>query len=207
MSEADGMKRLSLAGLLVALGCSGPISLDRAIWPQHAREYSAVMSANAPTPRDAWYAHRATTEVKSVDEIRRTDEALSPTRNPFDARKDGEAVSRGAVLFRENCARCHGADVAGHGPDMLAAHPTKSFRAFDKRFAVTLHGGAPRTWFEKISEGYGDEVAYPQGTSRAMPAFGEVLAREQIWLVITYLQSLDVYARPPPETQATTHAD
>jgi mono/diheme cytochrome c family protein len=27
-----------------------------------------------------------------------------------------------------------------------------------------------------------------------MPAFGEILAREQIWLVVTYLQSLDVDA-------------
>ncbi len=65
---------------------------------------------------------------------------------------------------------------------------------FGKRFAVTLHGGAPRAWFKKISEGFGAPVTYPTGPGTAMPAFKDVLAREQIWLVITYLQSLDAYA-------------
>jgi len=77
----------------------------------------------------------------------------------------------------------------------LPEAPTKDFHAFGKRFAVTLHKGAPRSWFRKINEGYGDTVTYPDGAGPAMPAFGQKLAREQIWLVITYLQSLDVYAK------------
>ena len=43
---------------------------------------------------------------------------------------------------------------------------------------------------------------YPTGPSQAMPAFGDVLAREQIWLVVTYLQSLDMYAQPAPTAES-----
>ena len=198
------MKQLAIVGVVVALGCSGPIALDRAIQPKHAAEYEKAMAAGASTPREAFYTQRAATTGQTIDDVRREDEALSTTRNPFNARTDSDAVSRGAVVFRENCARCHGADVGGNGPDMLADHPTKDFHAFGKRFAVTLHGGAPRTWFKKISEGYGDEVTYPTGRSRAMPAFGDELAREQIWLAVTYLQSLDKDAQAAHGPKATT---
>jgi mono/diheme cytochrome c family protein len=58
-----------------------------------------------------------------------------------------------------------------------------NFHRFGVRFAVTLHGGAPRKWFDRISNG----VVGPP----AMPAFKDTLAREQIWLTVTYLQSLD----------------
>lgn len=189
--------------LIVGVGCSGPVPLDRAIWPQHEREYAAAQQATSGSVREAWLAYRAQEEAKPVAEFRAADETLSTTRNPFDARRDLEAVSRGALIFRDNCARCHGYGMRGNGPDMLASHPAQDFHAFGKRFAVTLHGGAPRAWFRTISEGYGPEVKYLTGTSRAMPAFGDVLAREQIWLVITYLQSLDIYARPASQRSAS----
>ena len=93
-------------------------------------------------------------------------------------------IQQGDSLFNNGtCTRCHGEDVRGNGPDMLSDHPTKDFHAFGKRFAVTLHGGAPRSWFRKIVEGHGPEVEYPAGRSRVMPAFGDTLSREQIWLV------------------------
>lgn len=192
------MSKLAPTILLMVMGCSGPIAMQRAIWPQHEREFAQRRDLALPTPREAWYVWQAERRGESIEAVRAADMALSTTRNPFDARRDGAAVSRGAILFREQCARCHGMDVGGNGPEMLAEHPTKDFHAFDKRFAATLHGGAPRTWFQKISNGYGDEVEYPDGRGPAMPAFGQTLAREQIWLVITYLQSLDMYAQSPP---------
>ena len=197
------MKKAYFCALLFVYGCSGPIPLDRAIWPEHEQEYAQAIGRAAAMPQDAWYARRARHEGSSIDDVRAADEALSTTRNPFNARTCPEAVSRGAVIFENHCARCHGTDARGNGPHMLAAHPTKDFHSFDKRFAVTLHGGAPRTWFRKINEGYGEMVEYPDGASRAMPAFGDTLAREQIWYVITYLQSLDMYAQPKDDTAKT----
>ena len=59
---------------------------------------------------------------------------------------------------------------------------------------ATLHGGAPKTWFQKINDGYTAQATNPDGTPIAMPPFRDVMAREQIWLTITYLQSLDIDA-------------
>jgi mono/diheme cytochrome c family protein len=198
------MKRALLVAALLLTGCRGPIPLNMAIYPQHEREYSAAMAADPSSPRDAWYAYLAKKEGKSVDAIRMADQALSTTHNPFNARTDHDAVSRGAVIFENQCARCHGADAQGNGPDMLPGHPTRNFHSFGNRFAATIHGGAPRTWFRKIENGSGDMLAYPAGRSHAMPAFGDKLAREQIWSVITYLQSLDMYARPAEESTPST---
>ena len=184
------------AGLLS--GCAGPIAVDRAIWPEHRAEFDALQPASDGSLRQAWYAHTA--RMADIDplEAETRDSTLSTIRNPFNARTDAAAVSRGAVIFEAWCQRCHGSDLRGNGPDMLAAHPTKDWHRFGARFAATLHGGAPRTWFKKIDEGYGDPAPYPTGETPAMPAFRGILAREQIWLVITYLQSLDIHHQPRP---------
>lgn len=193
------MKRLVWI-CVVLVGCSGPIALDRAIKTQHREELSAITALAPGDPKTAWFKWNRRERGLSLDEVLASDRALSATKNPFDARREADAVSRGALIFEANCARCHGRDVRGNGPDMLAAHPCKDFHSFGKRFAATLHGGAPRSWFQKISHGHGPDVEQPAGYGRAMPAFEDKLAREQIWLVITYLQSLDIYAEPARET-------
>jgi len=147
-----------------------------------------------------WMAEERRQDVATLEE---RDRALSATRNPFDAHTDYDAVGRGAVLYKFHCARCHGDDARGRGPSALPDHPANDFHSFANRFASTIHRGAPRRWFKSISEGYGDTLDYPDGPSPAMPAFGDKLTREQIWLLITYLQSLDVYA---PKAASTPRA-
>jgi mono/diheme cytochrome c family protein len=49
-----------------------------------------------------------------------------------------------------------------------------------------------------IRDGSGDLVGYADGPTLAMPPFGDQLTREQIWLVITYLQSLDIDVQRSP---------
>lgn len=176
--------------------CSGPVPLAQAIWPQHDQEFRTLLAADPEDPGAAWIAWQARRQGISVEQARANDAAISSRRNPFRAKDDPAAVSRGAVLYRAYCQRCHGESARGDGPDHLPDHRPRDLRGLGQRFAVTLHGGAPRTWFRKISEGYGETAPYPDGPTTAMPAFGDKLAREQIWLVITYLQSLDVYSRP-----------
>lgn len=178
-------------------GCSGPPSLARAILPQDRDDYSRALARESGNPKRAFLEWRAAQRGVSIDEASRCDDALSTTRNPFDANRDRRAVSLGAVVYATHCQRCHGATVDGHGPDVLPQAPCRDFHAFDKRFAVTLHRGAPKAWFAKIHDGHGEIVRYPGGPSTAMPAFGQTLSKEQIWLVITYLQSLDMYVPPP----------
>ena len=186
---------VALAWIPFVLGCSGPIPLSIAIDPQDESEYTGYLNAFKQDGRKAYLRWMTQERGVSKLELVALDETLSTTTNPFDAYTDPQAVSRGAVMYKMHCARCHGDDATGNGPSMLADHPTADFHSFEKRFASTLHRGAPRSWFRKISEGHGDEVKYDDERTRAMPAFGDQLTREQIWLAITYLQSLDQYAR------------
>ncbi|MCB9849414.1 MAG: c-type cytochrome [Phycisphaerales bacterium] len=197
---------LAISGLTVTLpwACAGPIPLSRAIWPQHDQEFRDLLATHPASPKESWYAWQAKQHDITVAQAAEDDAALSTTRNPFNAKRDPDAVSRGAIIYRAYCQRCHGEDARGDGGDLLADHKPRDMHAFAQRFAATLHGGAPRAWFRKINEGFGDTVAYADGPSTAMPAFGDKLAREQIWLAITYLQSLDVYQQDAPADTPST---
>jgi len=183
--------------LVLTPSCAGPQPLGVAIRPEDQQAYVSNLNAangNARRAYARWMARQLDTSPESV--LAR-DAKISTTRNPFDAHQDAQAVSRGAVIYRIHCARCHGEDARGRGPSALADHPATSFKTFGKRLTATLHRGAPKKWFRVIAEGSGDVVTYPDQTTTAMPAFGEALTREQIWLVITYLQSLDMHAGKP----------
>lgn len=183
---------------LVALlgGCAGPPALDRAILPRDETEYREALAQNSDNPRDAFLAWKARQRSITLAEARALDAQLSAKQNPFDANHDRAAVSRGAVIYKLSCARCHGDHADGKGPDALPGIPSKSFHTPAKRFAVWLHRGAPHAWFRKIHDGAGPRVSYPDGENTAMPAFADTLSNEQIWLVVTYLQSLDAYTGP-----------
>ena len=183
-------------GLLAAVaGCSGPQSLSTATRSEDKRAYAQALAKHPNSPRDAFFAWKVSDRAdagKHADAA--SDAELSETKNPF-SRKDPGAVSRGAVIYQAHCLSCHGENADGRGPAMPRALAKMDFHTFGKRFAITLHGGAPKKWFRRISDGYTSDVRNPDGTANAMPALRDVLAREQIWLAITYLQSLDKDAR------------
>lgn len=186
----------SASGLIMALmgtSCSGPQPLRVAIDPQDQATYVAALNAASDDARHAYAGWIARERDTSVEAVLAHDAKLSKTRNPFDAHKDMRAVSRGAVIYKIHCARCHGDDARGDGPSALRDQLPTSFKTFGKRLAATLHRGAPRKWFRVISNGKGEVVQYSDGRTKAMPAFANKLTREQIWLVITYLQSLDIH--------------
>jgi len=165
-----------------------------AIDPHDQDAYVSRLNDSNGDAKLAYVKWMAAERDSTPDQVLHTDASLSQTRNPFDSRHDPQAVSRGAVLYQVHCARCHGEDATGHGPSTLSAYPATDFKTFGKRFGATIHRGAPRKWFRVIRDGSGDLVDYRDGRTAAMPAFGENLTREQIWLVITYLQSLDIHA-------------
>lgn len=189
------LSRILLLPILVFGGsCGGPQPLSIAINQDDEAAYVAKLNAANADAKLAYAAWMAEERHASKESVLESDSELSQTKNPFKARRDHTAVSRGAVIYKMHCARCHGEDARGDGPSILPDHPAQSFKTLGKRFAVTLHGGAPRKWFRVIRDGSGDVVDYPDGRMTAMPPFGDMLTREQIWLVITYLQSLDTYA-------------
>jgi mono/diheme cytochrome c family protein len=173
------------------VACSGPQPLTRAIQPADESAYSQALADHDNNPGEAFLAMRAQQSGVSLKQATERDQMLSTTRNPFKARKDPVAVSRGAVVYKQHCADCHGQDADGRGTRFDEPLADADFHDFSHRFAVTLHNGAPRAWFRKITGGYTSKTPDSDGTFAQMPAFGDTLAREQVWLVITYLQSLD----------------
>jgi cytochrome c oxidase cbb3-type subunit 3 len=88
-------------------------------------------------------------------------------RNPHEG--DPAAVATGAKLFvAYNCLDCHGADGSGAMGPSLA----------DGRWHF---GGAPAEVFESIYQGR------PEG----MPAWGSLISPDQIWMLVSYVRSLE----------------
>lgn len=186
---------VSAVSMSLIHGCSGPQPLSVAIRPADETAYNQFLQMSPQSPKQAFYAWKSHETGKSLAQVEAQDMQLDGSGNPFSARTDHQAVSRGAVVYKLHCASCHGDNADGRGPALPRALDSLDFHAFSKRFAVTLHGGAPRAWYRKISEGMTSETLGPDGKPLAMPPFGDVLAREQIWLAITYLQSLDMHAQ------------
>jgi cytochrome c oxidase cbb3-type subunit 3 len=87
-------------------------------------------------------------------------------RNPYEG--NAGAIATGAKLFvAYNCVDCHGADGSGAMGPSLA----------DGRWHF---GGAPNEVFESIYQGR------PEG----MPAWGSLISADQIWLLVSYVRSL-----------------
>ena len=86
--------------------------------------------------------------------------------NPHEG--DARAVATGAKLFvAYNCVDCHGADGSGAMGPSLA----------DGRWHF---GGSPGEVFESIYQGR------PEG----MPAWGSLISPDQVWLLVSYVRSL-----------------
>ncbi|CAN5840540.1 hypothetical protein BH11GEM1_BH11GEM1_11010 [soil metagenome] len=88
--------------------------------------------------------------------------------NPHEG--DAAAVATGAKLFvAYNCVDCHGADGSGAMGPSLA----------DGRWHF---GGQPAEVFESIYQGR------PEG----MPAWGSLISQDQVWLLVSYVRSLQL---------------
>lgn len=95
--------------------------------------------------------------------------SIAPTRNPLAG--DPQAITQGAVLFRQECTFCHGVSARGgmRGPDLTTGSWT--------------HGGADADLTATISDGV-------PGT--AMPP--NKLTGDEIWRIVAYLRTLE---KPP----------
>lgn len=96
--------------------------------------------------------------------------------NPL--RPKRKTLEMGEAIYKEHCAACHGSDGAGDGPAGRSLSPPPGN-------LVWLSDVPERQWdefmFWTISEG-----GTALGTS--MPAYKQLLTREQIWAVTAYIQ-------------------
>lgn len=88
----------------------------------------------------------------------------------------GESLSRGAELFAQNCAVCHGASGHGDGP-AAAAMATKPANFHDAHHS-SFYGPGEKFWI--ISH----------GLETGMPAFGERLTPGERWDLVNHVINL-----------------
>src|SRR5262245_19172948 len=90
-------------------------------------------------------------------------------RNPFSG--DSNAITTGAVLFRQDCMYCHGLAARGgmRGPDLTTG--SWNHGGSDAEISGTIKGGVPGT---------------------AMPA--STMTQDEIWQIVAYLRTLQ---QPP----------
>lgn len=94
------------------------------------------------------------------------------------ANKNVEAVAKGAAVYTERCASCHGPNGTGHGDAAQALTPSPALLAFMIRRPVSVDEYLLWT----ISDG-------GQQFRTAMPAFRDSLSRDDIWAVIAYMRA------------------
>ena len=96
--------------------------------------------------------------------------------NPVPATVD--SIDRGKSVFANNCARCHGVDARGGGPDSATtAVPPPALTGPSSHLSV--HSDADL--FSFIHD----------GLAGGMPSWGTTLTDDQIWDVINFLHSLN----------------
>jgi cytochrome c oxidase cbb3-type subunit 3 len=123
--------------------------------------------AQAASPSGSDLAARFVTHPEHIQPGMVTPPPGLVLRNPHEG--DPRAVATGAKLFiAYNCIDCHGADGGGAMGPSLA----------DGRWHF---GGAPSEVFESIYQGR------PEG----MPAWGSLISTDQIWMLVSYVRSLD----------------
>lgn len=128
---------------------------------------------------EAWFSFRAETLGIDVEAAKARDAALPgldepPPKGALDEHTAREA----AVIYVTQCARCHGIDGQ---PVVLAgqATPKTTWGSGSARFAFSVSGDDFRTrLFGKVHD----------GVLPGMPAWGQILAREQIWALIRHVE-------------------
>lgn len=98
-------------------------------------------------------------------------------KSPLTASPD--VVKRGAAIFADHCARCHGPNGKGDGKDSTHAADLTD----DLRTELNTEG----VLFYKVWNGHAIQLRTQVDD---MPAFSRTLTRDQVWTVIEHLKVL-----------------
>lgn len=102
--------------------------------------------------------------------------AYRQVMNPY-SYKDPSLAALGQPAYTAQCARCHGADGHGCGPEADRYDPPP-----DSLWEANIYHNDPYL-FWRIREG-----AKGAGLNSAMPAFRDTLGDDEIWRVILYVR-------------------
>jgi len=99
---------------------------------------------------------------------------------------DKAQVAQGQIVYRAQCARCHGANLEGQ--------PNWKERQANGRLPAPPHDASGHTWHHPDTELFGITkhglAPYaPAGYQSDMPVFDRVLSDDQIAAVLAYIES------------------
>lgn len=94
----------------------------------------------------------------------------------------GDAAA-GAKIFAERCARCHGKEGKGDGPDLAKLHPTSSPVNWTR--SVVMKQWSDKEIVDIITKG-GKAV----GSSPVMPRWGGKLSDAQVQDLLAFIRTL-----------------
>ena len=99
---------------------------------------------------------------------------------------DPAVLARGAALYVEHCAACHGADLEGE-PDWRT-------RRADGTLPAPPHDATGHTWHHADADLFaitrdGIEPFAPEGYRSTMPVFGGILEDAEIRAILAYIKS------------------
>ena len=108
-----------------------------------------------------------------------SDEPIKPDPN------DPALIARGKVIYAENCASCHGANLEGQ--------PNWRKRLPNGRLPAPPHDATGHTWhhsdrqlFDMVKNG---TSAMMPGYETDMPAYKDTLSDPDIWAVLSFIES------------------
>jgi len=99
---------------------------------------------------------------------------------------DPKLITRGKVVYEEQCARCHGANLEGQ--------PNWRHRLPNDRMPAPPHDQTGHTWhhsdkqlFDMVRDG--TAAMMPPGYETDMPAYKDKLSDADVWAVLSYIES------------------
>jgi mono/diheme cytochrome c family protein len=114
-------------------------------------------------------------------------DAAAPGDDPRADPGDTAKVARGAALYSQQCASCHGAKLEGQ-PDWRKRLP-------NGRMPAPPHDESGHTWHHSDAVLFGITKNglvpphAPKDYESDMPAFGGKLSDDEIWAVLAYIKS------------------
>jgi len=126
---------------------------------------------------------------------------LSPVAQTAMAQTRNDDAVAGQILYQENCASCHGANLEGE-PDWRSAKEDGLLPAppHDETGHTWHHGEGLLFNYTKLG---GKEALASQGIdfNSGMPGFADQLSDQQIWDILAYIKS--TWPARQQELQAT----
>lgn len=135
-----------------------------------------------PLDRQSWLERVAVERGMSLDRAKELDRTFLDTRpSSYD---QSEFLWEGAALFGLHCSGCHG--LAGQGnPELVFDPAPRPFNGIGITLGFLLTGDYLRKDLHKVIRSGGRLK-----TESPMPPFDGVLANEQIWAIINYIETL-----------------